>query len=357
MSERLRNRTVEAAASAVTRVAARPFAAAAGLAAAVDAASLYSERGSFVNRTQNFMFPLDLVDLNQRRNAYIHMRFEKYVRRSIYEQPFYAPEAGIRLPIPARLQDSIGVEYDTSSSLGTAVGAVADAIQNVPNIANNILSGNIGAAAAEAARSGVSVFAGVGATGIDRAASTVSNIIPGSTGAQVRSAFESLTGVTTNPFQVVLFKSPKFKSHNFSWKLVPKNRAETEVLESIISLFKYHMLPSVSAGGIFFGYPEILQIRLYPRDSYLYKFKPCVVDSVSVNYAPNGPSFYRETGAPTAVEFTVSLQEIEIWTKADYFRDENGRATAVTGASPAATAAEIERQQRELAAAAIQAGA
>lgn len=345
--------------NALSAVRARPLAtiggAAAGVAAAADAASLYNRRESFVGQFQNFMFPRDLVDPNQRRNAYISMRFEKYVRRSIYQQPFYTPEAGIRLPIPARLQDSIGVEYDTSSSLGTAVGAVADAIQNVPNIASNILSGNISGAAETAVRSGISVFAGFGATNIDRAASNAAGIFRAAgaqvSGEQVRAGFESLTGVTTNPFQVVLFKSPKFKSHNFSWKLVPKNRAETEELEDIISLFKYHMLPSVSTGGIFFGYPEILQIRLYPRDSYLYKFKPCVVDSVSVNYAPNGPSFYRETGAPTAVEFTVSLQEIEIWTKADYLRDENGGATAVTGASPSTTiAAEVERQQQELAA-------
>lgn len=339
MSETFRNRAVGAAASAATRVAARPFAAVAGLAAAVDASTLYNQRGSFVNQTQDFMFPLDLVDLNQRRNAYIHMRFEKYIRRSIYEQPFYTPEAGIRLPIPARLQDSVSVQYDTGN-LGTAVGAAADALQSVPNIAGNVLSGNFGAAAAEAGRAGFQVFAGVGATAIDRAASTISSALPGSTGEQVRAGVESLTGITTNPYQVILFRNPKFKSHNFSWKLVPKNRAETEELENIISLFKYHMLPSVSAGGIFFGYPEILQIRLYPRDSYLYRFKPCVVDSVSVNYAPNGPSFYRDTGAPVAIEFSVSLQEIEMWTKADYLRDENGRITSITGSR-------IARQQAE----------
>lgn len=309
-----------------------------GVAAAVDAVSLYNERGLFTSQTQDFMFPSDLVDATQRRNAYIHMRFESYVRRSIYQQPFYTPVAGIRLPIPSRLQDSVSVQYDTGN-LGTAVGAAADALQNIPNIGNSILAGNFGAAATEAARSGFSVFAGAGATNIDRAA----NIAAGAfnrvgaqvSGEQVRAGVESLTGITTNPFQVVLFKSPKFKTHNFSWKLVPKNREETETLEDVISTFKYHMLPSVSAGGIFFGYPEILQIKLYPKDDYLYKFKPCVVDSVSVNYAPNGPSFYRETGAPAAVEFSVSLQEIEMWTKGDYFRDENGRIAAISAARTA----------------------
>jgi hypothetical protein len=85
------------------------------------------------------------------------------------------------------------------------------------------------------------------------------------------------------------------------------------------------MLPGISnAGGVFFSYPEILQVKLFPKDEYLYRFKPCVVESVSVNYAPNGPSFYRQSQAPTAIDFSISLQEIEIWTKADYLRNSVG---------------------------------
>ena len=107
------------------------------------------------------------------------------------------------------------------------------------------------------------------------------------------------------------------------------------------------MLPGISGpgtGGVFFSYPEILQIKLFPKDDYLYRFKPCVVDNVSVNYAPNNPSFYRETGAPTAVQFSVSLQEIEIWTKNDYeYYQETIRNNPIAVAEQAVRQAQLSR--------------
>ena len=134
-----------------------------------------------------------------------------------------------------------------------------------------------------------------------------------------------LSGITTNPFQVVLFKSPEFRRHTFSWRLVPRNLDESERIKNLVDVFKYHSLPGLSPGAVFFSYPEVLEIKFRPTDKYLYKFKPCVVRNVSINYAPNSPSFYRSSNAPTAVQITISLQEIEIITKADYLRSDTGR--------------------------------
>ena len=107
-----------------------------------------------------------------------------------------------------------------------------------------------------------------------------------------------------------------------------EHRSESKSIENIIRLFKYHSLPSTSAataGSGLYGYPETLTIKLFTgnKDQYLYKFKPCVVQTMSVNYAPNGPSFYRGTRAPTAVELSINLVEIELWSKTDYLRDPN----------------------------------
>jgi hypothetical protein len=52
---------------------------------------------------------------------------------------------------------------------------------------------------------------------------------------------------------------------------------------------------------------------LYPRDRHLYKFKPCAVTDVVVHYAPSGPSFYRDTQAPTMVVLSINLLEVEYW--------------------------------------------
>jgi hypothetical protein len=120
-----------------------------------------------------------------------------------------------------------------------------------------------------------------------------------------------LTGLAQNPFLTVLFKQPEFKRHQFSWKLSPNNYRESNTLRDIISTIKSNMLPAMapSAGGT---------LLTYPIEEYLYKFKPCVIESMSVNYAPAGlPSFFKRTSAPTEVTLSLSLLEIEYWLKED----------------------------------------
>jgi hypothetical protein len=64
----------------------------------------------------------------------------------------------------------------------------------------------------------------------------------------------------------------------------------------------------------------MVTVSLFPSSEFLYRFKPCVIDNVTVNYSPGStPSFYRGTNAaPTAVTITVSLKEIEYFTNKDY---------------------------------------
>lgn len=251
---------------------------------------------------QIITFPDDLLSTNEERNAYCNLRFSRYVRRSIREQPRLSVESGIKLPLPANLRESQSVTYETEN-LGPMIGAAADALTGA---FNETSVGTIGSGLA-------------GGLAIGGAAEAYSRFNLFGFGNQVRGAVSSLTGTAVNPFQTVLFKAPSFKKHTFTWKLIPRNSKESESIRRIIELFKYHSSPGISqTGGVFFSYPEILDIQLFPDDIYLYKFKPCVVESVTVNYAPNGPSIYKGTGAPTAVEVTLSMQEIEYWTKNDY---------------------------------------
>jgi len=273
--------------------------------AAADAANLYDRASQDATRFQDSLrFPLDLKDTVG--VPYMSMQFSAYKRRSIYQQPFYQPEMKIRLPIPENLVERTSVNYD-NNNLGSVAGAGVEALAGG-------LSGEGGSFAQRAA----AVASGVG---VASAQAALSNIVPGAS--QAANFASTLSGITTNPFQVVLFRSPDFRSHTFSWRFVPINSDESEMIRSIVETFKYHSLPGLSAaGGVFFSYPEILEISFSPDDYYLYKFKPCVVKEVAVNFAPSAPSFYRLTNAPTAVQFTINLQEIEIWTKADWVRNQ-----------------------------------
>ena len=136
-----------------------------------------------------------------------------------------------------------------------------------------------------------------------------------SAGAGVASA---ISGKTVNPMLWMQFKQPDFKVHNLSWTLTPNNEKESNTIKDIINYLKKYSLPSVSLDGALLVYPNIAMIKFYPEDSFIFKLKPCAVTSVQVDYtAAGGPAFYKN-GAPVAVNLTIGLKEIELWTQNNY---------------------------------------
>ena len=275
--------------------------AAAGLTAlAPEARDLYVSRytNSRTLYQDQIEFPADLTSVSRH---YISFLFQAYQKRSINNAPFLRSNGTIRLPMPDNLKDDTSVKYDTKS-LSPIFGAALDALSG----------GNPS-----------EMFATTTATTTAR---TVATIVGAETLAArnegIIDVFKAYTGITQNPYQTILFQNPNFKEHSFTWKLVPSNAAESEKIKNIIRTLQFHMLPGVSgAPGLLFSFPSMVTVSLFPSSNYLYRFKPCVIDKVSVDYAPGGesnPSFYRGTNAPTAVLLKISLQEIEYWTNKDY---------------------------------------
>ena len=270
----------------------------------------------------NFVYPSDLVNADIGRNAYICIKFKSYERRSIFAAPFLRARGGITLPLPSSLSDATSVNWNASQpdAKSAAVGAGIEQLiapsKTNPYGGSGAASKNFADSALTAMKSAASdgsltgaLGAGAGAYG----ASTISNALSGA-GAQAL----QLAGLAMNPFMTMLFQSPNFKSHSFSWVFAPRNPQESAMIAAIIQSFKFNMLPGLSGGGsagTFFSYPNIADIQLYPTNAYLYKFKPCAVKSVTADYAPNGPSFFKDTFAPTHISLSVEFQEIEMWTK------------------------------------------
>jgi hypothetical protein len=256
-------------------------------------------RTDISNLNQNINIPEDLGEF------YISMKFEKYQRRSITEPPRYIPVTGIRLPLPEELNDNLSMNYNTEN-LGTFLGSGIETFNTMK--INGPITEETGKSVLETALSGLGAFR-----------NRILDIQNKFTGLNIRAAIEAYSGLTFNEYQVVLFKSPNFKKHRFSWRLVPKNERESNNIANLIKIFKYCASPGLQGQtGFLFEFPEILRVSLHPQTEYLYEFKPCVVENISINYAPNGLSFYKSTKAPVAVDFAISLQEVELWTKRDF---------------------------------------
>ena len=269
-----------------------------------DARRLYNRRAGMAAQFQEgLVFPRDLVQTN--RDFYVSFKFQKYEKRAINNSPFLRSIGTVRLPLPSNLKDNLNVSY-AAEPLGPAVGAALEStIGTGPSV-----TGEAGLT------QGLRRIVGAGGSFIEgTAVAAVQGAAP-----QAAAAASAYSGMAVNPFQTVLFKQPTFKKHSFSWKLMPRDEQESGIIRDLVRTFQFHTSPGVSEGaGLFFSFPSMVIVSLFPSSEFLYRFKPCVVESIDVNYAAgSGPSFFKRSQAPTAVTFSISLQEIEYWTNNDF---------------------------------------
>jgi len=296
------------------------------------ARDLYSSRSSMAAQfQQQETFPSDLIQNEANRNFYMSFKFQAYEKRAINNSPFLRSMGTIRIPIPDNIRDNMSVSYSSTSFAGPAGMAVGGALESL--VGSRAGSENSGLTDfTERLTSAASASVTAAATGLV-------NQLSGQAG-QAASAY---FGIAVNPYQTVLFEKPEFKTHNFSWKFMPRDAAESGSIRNIIRTFQYHMSPGVSDTiGLFFSYPSMVTISLFPSSEFLYRFKPCVIKSVNVNYAAAGaPSFFKSTQAPTAITMSIELQEIEYWTNNDFTSNAFNDSAALIAQGNRDRAAEI----------------
>jgi len=135
-----------------------------------------------------------------------------------------------------------------------------------------------------------------------------------------------------NPYLENVFKGVGFRTHPFNFKFVVRSAAEGVQVKGIIKTLKEAMHPDFSGGGNrFLKIPDLFDIK-FVRNSgnlsatnVLYKFKPCVLTSLNVNYTPDG--YYAVPGdlllnewndISVSVDISLQFKETQILTKKDF---------------------------------------
>ena len=147
------------------------------------------------------------------------------------------------------------------------------------------------------------------------------SLLPGFENAEA--AYDKAKGQAFNPQMEVVFKSVPFRTFEFPFEFAPKNPAEKDSMHKIINMFKFHMLPEYQGTTKgFFNVPSEFQITyMYreERNTYIPKISRCVLNNMTVDYAPEGvvSTFIPdEQGAPTTYgTMNLSFTETEIMTK------------------------------------------
>lgn len=237
---------------------------------------------------------------------YTVFSFKKYERGFALSTPTERPTVSIVLPIPSNLTEAFAVDYDTP-----ALGPIAGALVNSTTAGQRAAQSGGDFDPAQSDKRITSVATDIlGAAGMK-----LSEKAGGETGKAIA---QIAAGVAPNPNLAVLFRNIGLREHSFSYRFAPNSEKELRTIKEIIKQLKIRMLPgNVSGADALYTFPDMCDISFTPGAVESFKMKRCVLKSLSVNYAPNGPAFFR-TGDPVTMEISMTFMEMSPVTRRDY---------------------------------------
>lgn len=184
--------------------------------------------------------------------------------------------------------------------------------------------------------------------------------IAGAFGSPARTAaIGNVFGFARNPQKVIQFNGVEFRTHQFSFKLTPRNVREANDIHKIIIAFKRHMLPKYGIGETteqnirslipageqapnigdftsqaaatsraFFEYPDVFKIT-FNNQKTLFSIGESVLTNFTVDYHPqNYPAYVRSLSSPgvshpASITVAMAFRETDIVTREqvdEYFR-------------------------------------
>jgi hypothetical protein len=256
--------------------------------------------------------------------------------------------SSIVLPLPKNLSDSYSVNWE-KEDVGGAVDKLASG-----NISNGVSGDDItqvvlGALSTYGSDSFVNALISKFGTGSDAAATAAAAVT--ATAKVGLQAGGLRYGFAINPFQAMTFQGTNFRDHSFTFEFFAKSPEESISIRKIIERFRYNMIPGYSGfSKVLFDYPNMFHISFMETD-YLYKFKPCVLTNMGINYHAQGDAFYFDLNGqkvPASISVTLQFKETEIITKNDYDGENTPRTHSFVGSSPSKYPGQSEDLEEKL---------
>ena len=218
----------------------------------------------------------------------------------------------IAIYLPPNVQDSLSAGYSEAAT-GVAGLAAAGGINFI-----NAMRRNDYAAASQ------SLVGSAKGMIMEAAKRMGGDLLEGLTGAEgtvglVNKAF----GQATNPYMEVLFEQMGLRSFTYNFTFAPRNADETEDVQRIIKMFRFHMAPELQgANERFLTLPSTFDIHyMYQmssetarENSFYHKIATCVLSDCQVDYTPGGVKSFA-SGAPTQITMSLTFKETEMLTK------------------------------------------
>ena len=218
------------------------------------------------------------------------------------------------LPVPGGIQDTNSVQW-AGQSMNAADAALADvALRGITKGADGFFAGVKDVADKIASNSGE----------VGTAVATAFAGAASGTGGQL---LTRTTGAVINPNLELLFSGPSLRTFSFQFKMNARERLESAEIVKIIRFFKQGSAPQKSNSHLFLKSPHTFQIQYLHRgpggedNPFMNKIKECALQSVAVNYTPEGNYATFDDGAMTSYELTLQFSELEPVFNNDYAQD------------------------------------
>tara|TARA_R100000908_G_scaffold30868_1_gene13925 strand:- start:1002 stop:1937 length:936 start_codon:yes stop_codon:yes gene_type:complete len=235
------------------------------------------------------------------------------------------PISTVLLPIPSNLQDGNSVSYNESAMNSVTAAAIGGATQIMKagqaksfDAAMEGMKSNIKATAVES---------GVASLGMGNATDLATKFIAAQAvnifGANVtlEQIMARQTGEIFNPNMELLFSGPTLRAFKFQFKMMPRNKNESDQVKRIIRTFKKNMAPKTNKSNLFLNTPNIFELRYRQgatEHKFLHKFKQCVLQDIAINYTGEGNYATYDDGTPISMIMDLTFKELEPIYDIDY---------------------------------------
>jgi hypothetical protein len=252
-----------------------------------------------------FAFPQEVPEF------YTRMSLRKYERPKPGDSLKPTMRTYIRLPIPQQLIDSFNISVSGNNmellgNLPNAVPQMQAAGKTLTDLYNSAKEGE-----------GAAIMNMVG---------MVAALTPGLSDSNLAKYSQSQLGVVRNPHLTTIFEGVALKTYQFTWRLSPKSESEARMMNSMIDYIKAFMHPAIIGEGFALDYPYLATVEFVTGSSSanLPNVSDSFITGLAINSTGGGTAAFYRDGNPVFIEISMSLQEIDIKTRADFAAGKTG---------------------------------
>jgi len=232
----------------------------------------------------------------------------------------------ISLYMPNSLTASYSANYE-EMSLTSDLGSLVTTLRAIGSMGEEGLTGALSGIGNNVGTDPATITAVTGALqagGVDLAGVNIENI---------GTLLQRASGYAINPQLQMIYKGTGLRSFDLEFTFTPISASEANDVNNIIQQFRFYSSPTLGQSGfnnttqattdsMYLIPPAIFNVQFYVNgieSPYLAKYGDCILESVQVNYAPNGFAAFVD-GSMVQTQLSLSFKEMNILTR-DNFND------------------------------------